>query len=117
MTEIVQPWDADTARTLRGQARNLMNHGHSWHFTFPREREMTRENCGACALSGYGESTESGPLEPNYAGWARVYVEAGHAIPKKYREAFEATRRRTDNPLYVEGLERDIVTFGLHWRA
>lgn len=113
--EPIAAWDEAKAKTLKGQARGLMRHDHEWTWSFEGEEEMTRDSCGACALAGYGESAEDGPLEPNYGGWARVYVEAGVAIPKRYREAFEATRQG-DNLLYAEGLERDIATFGLHWQ-
>jgi hypothetical protein len=80
---------------------------------------MTRENCGACVLNGYisrddrrnGAKNSDGP---NYAGWARVYVQAGTRIPRKWHKAFEA-ELASDNQAYSDALRRDIHIFGVRF--
>lgn len=81
----------------------------------PRPRPETKENCGACVLRGYGERKNGKPYMPNYAGWARVYVQAGEPIPEKWREGFEA-ERRSGNKAYAEALEADIEKYGVVFR-
>lgn len=63
------------------------------------------DNCAACAIRTGGEEG------PNYAGWARVYVEAGQPIPGKWRDAFER-ERHSDNKAYAQALEESIAHFG-----
>ena len=55
-----------------------------------RTDSLTRENCGACALRGYGafEEGSDGPARPNYAGWEVVYTEAGRRVPIDWYTAF-----------------------------
>ncbi len=78
--------------------------------------ELTRENCAACVLNGYGadEVGESGRElpSPKHASWARIYVQAQRPIPVAWRAAFQA-ELDSDNAQYVAGLLRDIATFGL----
>lgn len=77
-----------------------------------------RMNCGACALFGYeprggwGDGRNVKRDGPNYAGWARAYVEAGRAIPKRWKDAFEK-ERQSDNKLYAAALEESIKHFGV----
>jgi hypothetical protein len=78
-----------------------------------------RGECGACVLRGYLSSSAMADDMtafdgPNYAGWARVYVEARKPIPSAWREAFES-ERNSDNKLYAEALERSIKTFGVSY--
>lgn len=77
---------------------------------------MARENCGACMLNGYHDAQfardEQTDIQPNYAGWARVYVEAGKTIPAKYRAAF-ISELDEENRAYAEALRTDVRTFGL----
>lgn len=106
-----EPWPADTARYHAATARQCLNdHGHGWHFRDSDERTMTRENCGACVLAGYGvKPAEEGP---NYAGWARIYVEARRPVPADWRGAFRR-ELASDNRAYAGALARSIATFGV----
>lgn len=72
---------------------------------------LTRENCGACALNGYHPKGERSDFI-NYAGWARVYVEAGKFIPAKLRYAFLA-ELASSNRAYADALKQDIRDFGV----
>lgn len=110
------PWSAEEASQLRAIARQLFRHGEWAHTT-----ALERESCSACVLTGYlsRDSRADGirPSDgPNYAGWARVYVEAGYAIPAKWRRAFARAGLGDDsespNPAYFDALGRDLVTFG-----
>ena len=77
---------------------------------------MHAGNCQHCALRGVGkQGTADGKgLEPNYAGWARIYVQAGKTIPKRFQEAFEKVRSyQVDNDAYSEALEEDIAKYGV----
>lgn len=71
-------------------------------------------NCMHCCLRGQGEGGTADGLgtEPNYAGWARVYVQAGIPVPARFAEAFIA-QMRSDNTLYAEALARDIALYGV----
>ncbi len=102
----------DTAKYLRINARfKLENHRCSSTLRDRGGEELVvRDNCGACALNGWAPVVDEGPAHPNYAGWARLYVQAGKGIPAVFREAFE-DERVTDGP-YAAGLARDIATFG-----
>ena len=111
---MAQPWSADEARKLHAIAQQmLVRHDHN-----PSDRDpLTRENCGACVLNGYRPRGGYGDPEmdapgagPNYAGWARIYVEAGRPIPAKWRRAFEE-QLHSDNSAYSRALERSIATF------
>lgn len=112
----VTKWPETEARQLRAISRQLFKHG-DWEHT----GDLERESCSACVLRGFlSESSKADRAAghddsagPNYAGWARVYVEAGEIIPPEFRAAFEAERKRTDNLAYVEALERSIATFGV----
>lgn len=83
--------------------------------------DLTRDNCEACALTGYGEHNEAGHgyWAPNTARWARTYVEAGRPIPEKWRRAFIADMNETNDAgeptSYAEELCRDIATFGVRF--
>lgn len=74
-------------------------------------------NCQHCSLRGIGKGstieTEGGFLSPNYAGWARVYVQAGREIPSRFALAFLEETRRTDNAEYAEALRKDVRYFGV----
>jgi hypothetical protein len=76
----------------------------------------SRSNCGACVLAGYIDPRDRAERHigdgPNYAGWARVYVQAGRAIPRHWRRAFRA-ELRSENRQYAEALARDVVTYGV----
>ena len=91
----------------------LIRHDHN-----PSDKStLTRQNCGACILNGYlgqyersqGQKVSDGP---NYAGWARVYVQARRVIPRKWHKAFE-DELESDNTAYSNALKRDIEVFGV----
>jgi hypothetical protein len=67
---------------------------------------LTRENCAACVLAGYG-ATEDGP---NYVSWARVYTQAGKIVPSRWADAYQ--RELDAQTPYGEALRRDVATFG-----
>ncbi len=104
-------WTPSKAKSLQAIARQLFKCDQN------ADHDKYRESCGACALKGYlsktaiadGFKPEDGP---NYAGWARIYVQAGRPIPKKWKIAF-AAEKASDNFLYREALENDIATFGV----
>lgn len=108
----VEPYVGTDRDQLRAIARQLMSrHDHSAE---DARDPLVRENCSACVLSA--------PLKarrwrsPNYAGWMRVYVEAGVRVPA---DRIIRELRRTDNLAYVAALKRDLVTFsiGVHARV
>jgi len=115
---IVKPFEKMTekdAQNSRMASQELYRHwAHS-------SRVDERMECSACTLQGYTPSgKEYAELKeqtrkdgPNYAGWARVYVEAGAKVPHKWREAFKAELDRTDNPAYVNALRHSIAVWGL----
>jgi hypothetical protein len=72
-------------------------------------------NCEHCALRGnYNQTADNLGKEPNYDGWARLYVQAGRTIPKKFAEAFEKVRSYdVGNDLYSKALEEDIAKYGV----
>lgn len=97
------------ARTLRAQALSLLSCSHS----SPAPRE-DRDHCGACALKGYGalsaEESDSGHASPNYAGWARVYTQAGKTVPECWSEDF--SHAFDGDSAYSLALRKDVRTFG-----
>jgi hypothetical protein len=80
------------------------------HPTWTRD-QLTRENCGACVLNGYHPKGEP-RTDINYAGWARVYVQAGKTIPSNLFMAFLA-ELASDNRAYANALLGDIEYFGI----
>lgn len=71
-------------------------------------------NCVYCCLRGIGKpnTADEKEKEPNYSGWARLYVQAGKIIPEKFKEAFY-NQLNSDNKLYAEALQEDIKKYGL----
>jgi len=69
-----------------------------------------KENCGACALAGYGGTPQN---RVNYAGWARIYIQAGKAITPKLYYAFLA-ELASSNRGYADALKEDIRQFGIN---
>lgn len=116
--EEIQPWPTEDAARFRQIARQLMR-GDKSHRRGDCKRygQTARMSCGTCALHGYeprggwepGTSVKDDG--PNYAGWARVYVEAGTTIPAHWASAFQR-ERDSDNLMYARALERSILTFG-----
>lgn len=125
-----EPWPTEAAADdphgyrTRGQLAAMARRemiGDDWHRSGGCVREGVdgRSNCSTCVLHGYRPRGGWGDPEldkrgagPNYAGWARVYVEAGYAIPRKWWDAFRA-QRESDNLAYAFALERSIATFGV----
>lgn len=103
----VEPLSQEEATRLSRMAHGaFVHHGKKGDF---RTGCGGPEFCGTCALTAYTE-TET----PNYAGWERVYVEAGRAI----REAdLLAAFTDNDNPAYVDALRRSCKTFGVYLRS
>lgn len=88
-------------------------------YTLVEDEVLVRENRGACVLRGYSSPNYEDDFDvdrdgPNYAGWARVYVECGRKIPAKWRAAFER-ERNSDNRAYAHALEVSINTYGVRW--
>lgn len=111
---VYQPWPSAEARNLGAISRKLLDDhgGHPGRFS---------EHCAACVLGGYSpkyrrqEGYEPDRDGPDYAGWARVYVEAQRAIPAKWRQAF--AEQGHDNKGYYDALGRSIVTFGVRFTS
>ena len=103
------PWSPEDAARLRATACRLFRcdypHGSS---------QLERENCGACTLRGYRprDAEYKRTDGPNYAGWARDYVQAGYSIPRQWRKAFER-ETASSNLRYAQALARDVATWGV----
>lgn len=69
--------------------RLLAQHDHN----MSDRARLTRENCGACCLNGYHPRGEKHDGRPNYAGWLRVYIQAGKRFDLK-SAAIELTEAR-----------------------
>ena len=118
----VQPWpegpEHGHAANLHALAAGAFRHQHSMAFADAEEEALVRENCGACALFGYGElsgdDAPDGPRQPN-RDFARVYVEAGRSIPRRWYPAFLAALNDEGNPAYRLALHRSVATFGVRF--
>lgn len=97
----VDKWTEAEATHYRNTARQCFEHSYD-HGTKPDP-----DNCGGCAIRGMGTSDG----KPNYAGWARCYVEASMPIPKQWRADF-AAELKSENKRYAAALARSIATFG-----
>lgn len=97
-----QPWSAEEARQHSGIARRIFN---ETHYDTDHARNPDPDNCSACAIRLGGSDG------PNYAGWARLYIEAQRPIPGKWRAAFQR-ELDSDNKAYANALRRSIATFG-----
>lgn len=71
-----------------------------------------RQSCAACMLNGYHPKGERRDFI-NYAGWARVYIEAGRFIPSNLQMAFLA-ELASENRAYANALIQDIRDFGIN---
>jgi hypothetical protein len=110
-----EPWTDEEAARLRGMAVAVFRHGHGVIFRDDDDEDLTRENCGACALEGWGEHATEGIFQPNYCNWARVFVEAGHAIPARWRTGFHAVLNAEDNPGHRVALLRSLATWDVRF--
>jgi len=86
----------------------LTRHDHNQSDNTP----LVKENCGACCLNGYHPKGERRDFI-NYAGWARLYIQAGKFIPNNIRFDFMA-ELASDNRLYAEALQQDIRDYGIN---
>lgn len=126
-----EPWTEDEKRHHGATASQCMfRHDHNASDRDP----LTRVNCGACVLGGYEPRGARDDWDhpsvkdhgPNYAGWARIYVESRSPIPRAWRAAFvrEITQdgdgtavQEYVNLRYAEALARSIVTFGVRFKG
>lgn len=95
----------------RQAQRQFSDHWHKTNRLTPDERE----SCGACCLNGYHPKGERRDFI-NYAGWARLYIQAGKFIPKAVRYNFLA-ELASDNRAYANALVQDIRDFGINCEA
>lgn len=111
-----EPWSPEEQRYHRGLKNNVWRHDHDAVTGDREERNLVRSNCGACVLDGYRDrhDDESPTDAPNYAGWARVYVECNRAVPEKFLSGFE--RDLNEDTPYGAALRRSVVTYGV-WLA
>lgn len=70
-----------------------------------------REQCGVCILNGYGAGKIHNYI--NYAGWARVWIQAGKYIEPKYFYQLLA-ELGSSNRAYADALKQDIREYGLN---
>jgi len=95
----VEKWSPDEARRWKSIALAIFAERCA------HRSRLEVDNCGKCQLT-HGDDDG-----PNYAGWARLYIEAGRAIPEKWRAAFQR-ELDSDNKSYANALRRSIATFG-----
>lgn len=116
-----EKWSPTEASKHMASARNVL-YGDPYHMAGKCRHgsAMERMSCSGCAIRGYeprggwGDGFSVRDDGPNYAGWARIYVEGQRSIPEKWRNAFEA-ERNSDNVAYERALEISINTFGVKW--
>lgn len=97
-------WPQAKAAELIAGARNV-----SRHDDYPHSRDVN--NCGACALRHYTAAEA-----PNYAGWLRIYIALGWAVPRRHY-ADELAYAQAENQRYYEAIQRDIATWGIELTA
>lgn len=76
---------------------------------YPGCKHRDPDNCSGCAL------TDTRQDAPNYSRWPIVYMENKRAIPAKWREAFKAELKRTDNLRYVDNIIKHIEVYGVRF--
>ena len=71
-------------------------------------------NCVHCCLRGEGlpNTADDQGRAPNYAGWARLYVQAERTIPARFAQAF-AEELNSSNEAYRYALIYDIAHWGV----
>lgn len=94
-----EAWNETEATHYRQTAMQCLRHDYEHKNPDPL-------NCGGCALR-QGDSQG-----PNYAGWQRIYVEAGLVVPRKWKRAFFRAFN-ADNQRYADALARSCKTFGV----
>lgn len=98
----------DYAKEARIAIRLLTEHCHPRRYI----DRLTHENCGACILNGYHPKGEKN-TDINYAGWARIYIQAGKFIPVNLFMSFLG-ELASDNRAYADSLRDDIKHYGIH---
>jgi len=93
-------WTETESAHHRATARQCFHHSYN------HGSKSDPDNCSGCALRDTSDETG-----PNYAGWARIYVEAGYPIPSIWREAFDL-ELASENKLYKAALLKSLLTFG-----
>lgn len=97
MIQAAEPWNTTEAEHYKRTAMQCLRHDYNHTKADPL-------NCGGCALRiGNGSG-------PNYAGWQRVYVEAGLVIPRKWKRAFYSAFTGR-NQAFALALARSCKTF------
>lgn len=110
----IAPWSPEEQQEQRRYKTGVWNHEHGSVTGTRQQRNLVRANCSACVLGGYRDvyDDESPTDAPNYAGWARVYVETRHVVPHGFVRGFE--RDLNEDSPYGAALRRDVVTYGVH---
>lgn len=101
----LKPWSHEEARTIAMSAHRTFYGTH-------HHASAKSIDCSTCCLNGNCAINYKGTKSPNFAGWGRIYVEAGVPIPKRFARAF-ANELASDNDAYRTALLRSIATFGL----
>ena len=97
LTDAAEPWTDKEAAGFR-QTAIREYYRHSYQHGARRDPD----NCAACAL-------QMRP-EPNYAGWLRVYIQAG-VRPNTRAALKEIERAQSENERYYQAILRDIRTY------
>jgi len=111
--KLATAWAATEAKQLRLIALQLFRcDEHEQHDDY-------RDQCGACVLKGYlSDSAKADGYDesegPNYAGWARCYVQAERTVPFQWFGAF-CDSLTSNNTAYANALKRDIATWGVRF--
>lgn len=123
--EGVEPWHSE-ATGLSVLARQQFRHRHAGRFADEVEETLVRDNCGACRLEGWRElPVPAGTLDadddeltgsprPGISNWTRTYVEAGRAVPSRWRAEFVSVLN--EGTPHAAALARSLRTFGVVFR-
>ena len=116
---IVETWPEEDRVKMRRNAQAMFTDEYHASGGCRRDGVLGRSNCGPCVLGGYEPRGEDRDPEwdvkrdgPNYAGWGRLYVEAGYPMKKAWRDAFERDQLGSDNEAYAAALRKSVATFG-----
>ena len=76
----VAPLSADEAKKHEAVTRReATQHGHSFRYRGKEDEHLTRSNCAACVIAGYGADVEG--EAPNHVLWFRDYVTLRKPVP------------------------------------
>lgn len=108
----VSPWTYEEADKRSKEARrNMTQHDHGHNFYSKEDEELTRSNCAACVLSGYGADISKPDATPNHVLWLRDYIETRKIIPSAWLR--QGLMDGEDNKPFYETVLRSIRTYGL----